>query len=85
MESKFFGDGEAVADAQRPAVGCRGPARMLFEKDVLDLVPVARSTLQTWVKKRLFPAPVSIGPGRKAWFADEVTEWQEQLKRDRDA
>jgi prophage regulatory protein len=60
------------------------PRRMLDERDILDLLPVARSTIQTWIKDKHFPAPVMIGPGRKAWFEDEVRTWQDQLKRDRD-
>jgi predicted DNA-binding transcriptional regulator AlpA len=56
------------------------PRRMMSEKQILDLLPIARSTLQNWIKAKEFPQPVSIGPNRKAWFADEVAVWQNNRK-----
>jgi prophage regulatory protein len=50
--------------------------RMLTERQVLEVVPAARSTLQQWVRDGSFPKPVQIGPARKAWFADEIVDWQ---------
>lgn len=52
------------------------PRKMLSERQILDLLPIARSTLQAWEKDGNFPKSVTIGPNRKAWFADEVAEWQ---------
>ncbi len=54
------------------------PRRMMSEKQILDLIPIARSTLQSWEREGLFPKSISIGPNRKAWFADEVAAWQHQ-------
>jgi prophage regulatory protein len=54
----------------------KSPRRMLSERQILDLLPIARSTLQMWVASGDFPKPRTIGPGRKAWYADEVAEWQ---------
>ena len=48
------------------------PRKMLSERQILDLLPIARSTLQQWEKHGNFPKAVMIGPNRKAWFADEV-------------
>jgi predicted DNA-binding transcriptional regulator AlpA len=52
--------------------------RMLSEKQILDRIPIARSTLQDWEKVKLFPKSVQIGPNRKAWYEDEVVAWQKQ-------
>jgi prophage regulatory protein len=54
------------------------PRKMLSERQILDLLPIARSTLQQWEKHGNFPKAVMIGPNRKAWFADEVIAWQEK-------
>jgi prophage regulatory protein len=52
------------------------PRQMLSERQILDLLPIARSTLQQWEKSGEFPKAVRIGPNRKAWYADEVAKWQ---------
>jgi prophage regulatory protein len=56
------------------------PRRMLNEKQVLQLVPIARSTLWRMEKQGKFPKGSYILPGRKVWFADEVAAWQEQIE-----
>jgi predicted DNA-binding transcriptional regulator AlpA len=56
------------------------PRRMMSEKQILDLLPIARSTLQMWEKQGDFPKAVMIGPNRKAWYADEVAAWQNNRK-----
>lgn len=56
------------------------PRRMLSEKQILDLLPIARSTLQMWEKHGDFPKAVMIGPHRKAWYADEIAGWQNNRK-----
>jgi prophage regulatory protein len=56
------------------------PRKMLSERQILDLLPIARSTLQQWEKRGDFPKAVMIGPNRKAWYADEVAEWQNKRK-----
>jgi prophage regulatory protein len=62
--------------APMPAKGELRP--MLSEKQILDRIPIARSTLQNWEKEKLFPKSVPIGPNRKAWYEDEVVAWQKQ-------
>ena len=43
------------------------------------------SRTQTWRKSRdpddPFPAPISAGENRIAWYEDEYEEWQENLPR----
>ena len=54
---------------------------MLSEKQILDRIPIARSTLQNWENEGHFPKSVQIGPNRKAWYEDEVVAWQKQKER----
>jgi predicted DNA-binding transcriptional regulator AlpA len=62
-----------------PLVPSQGELRaMLSEKPILDRLPIARSTLQSWEKQGAFPKSVPIGPNRKAWYADEVVAWQKK-------
>jgi len=50
--------------------------QMITEKQVLAAIPIARSTLQQWIKAGAFPAPMPIGQHRVAWFQDDVVQWQ---------
>jgi prophage regulatory protein len=58
------------------------PRRMMSEKQILDLLPIARSTLQNWERDGLFPKSVPVGKNRKAWFQDEVIAWQKEKGRE---
>jgi prophage regulatory protein len=49
---------------------------MVSETRILELIPISRSSLLTWVAQGTFPKPVPIGPQRIAWFEDEVVRWQ---------
>jgi prophage regulatory protein len=72
MPRKNYDDATLVPDQE--------PRRMISEKQILDLIPIARSTLQKWERESDFPKSVQIGPNRKAWYADEVAEWQNKRK-----
>jgi predicted DNA-binding transcriptional regulator AlpA len=50
--------------------------RMLNEKQVLAIVPIARSTLWRMEKTGKFPKGSYILGNRKLWFEDEVMAWQ---------
>ena len=54
-----------------------GPRRMLSEKQVLEIVPVGRTTLYRMEKAGRFPRSTYISPNRRVWFADEIIAWQE--------
>ena len=53
-----------------------GPRRMLNEKQVLEIVPVSRTTLFRMEKTGRFPRSTYISPNRRVWFADEIIAWQ---------
>jgi prophage regulatory protein len=49
---------------------------MLSEDQVLEIVPVGRTTLYRMIKAGRFPKPTFISPNRRVWFEDEVIAWQ---------
>src|SRR5437899_4150784 len=53
-----------------------GPRRMLNEKQVLEIVPVGRTTLYRMEKAGRFPRSTYISPNRRVWFEDQVVAWQ---------
>ncbi|SRR6266702_6212912 len=53
-----------------------GPRRMLSEKQVLEIVPVGRTTLYRMEKAGRFPRSTYISPNRRVWFEDEIIAWQ---------
>ena len=65
--------GEAEAEDGSP--GSR-PRRMMSEKQVLDIVPVGRTTLYRMEKAGRFPRSTYISPNRRVWFEDEIIAWQ---------
>lgn len=64
------------AEAEDGALDKSGPRRMLNEKQVLEIVPVARTTLFRMEKAGRFPKGTYISPNRRIWFEDEIIAWQ---------
>lgn len=54
--------------------------RMLTAEQVMEKVPVSRTTLFRLEKDGLFPQGQAITPHRKLWFEDEVIAWQKALR-----
>src|SRR3954453_21475822 len=52
------------------------PRRMLSEKQVLEIVPIGRTTLYRMEKAGKFPRSTYISPNRRIWYEDEITAWQ---------
>ena len=52
------------------------PRRMLSEKQVLEIIPVGRTTLYRMEKAGRFPRSTYISPNRRVWFQDEIVAWQ---------
>jgi prophage regulatory protein len=52
------------------------PRKMLREEQVLDIVPVSRSTLWRMERTGKFPKATYISANRRIWFEDQVAEWQ---------
>src|SRR5436190_664479 len=52
------------------------PRRMLSEKQVLEIIPVGRTTIYRMEKAGRFPKSTYISPNRRVWFEDEIVAWQ---------
>ncbi|GLR90950.1 helix-turn-helix transcriptional regulator [Bradyrhizobium iriomotense] len=65
------GEAEGIGTADKS-----GPRRMLNEKQVLQIVPVGRTTLYRMEKAGRFPRSTYISPNRRVWFEDEIIAWQ---------
>jgi predicted DNA-binding transcriptional regulator AlpA len=52
---------------------------MLSEKQVLEIVPVGRTTLYWMEKAGWFPRSTYISANGRIWFEDEVVAWQEAV------
>jgi prophage regulatory protein len=52
------------------------PRRMLSEKQVLEIVPVGRTTLYRMEKSGRFPRSTYISPNRRVWYEDQTIAWQ---------
>ena len=56
------------------------PRKMLSEKELLAILPFARSTLWRLEETGKFPRATPIdGTNRRYWFLDQVVEWQNGL------
>ena len=53
-----------------------GPRRMLNEKQVLQIIPLSRTTLYRMEKAGRFPKSTYISPNRRVWYEDQVIAWQ---------
>lgn len=53
-----------------------GPRKMLLEDQVLDIIPVSRSTLWRMERAGTFPKSTYISANRRCWFEDQIVEWQ---------
>jgi prophage regulatory protein len=52
---------------------------MLVEEQVLEIVPVSRSTLWRMERSGKFPRSIYISKNRRVWFEDEISEWQNSV------
>lgn len=64
------------AETEEVASDKSGPRRMLNEKQVLEIVPISRTTLYRLERAGKFPKSVYLSPNRKAWFLDTIVAWQ---------
>jgi len=67
---------QPAAETEDGARNKSEPRRMLSEKQVLEIVPVGRTTLYRMEKAGRFPKSTSISPNRRVWFDDEIIAWQ---------
>jgi predicted DNA-binding transcriptional regulator AlpA len=53
-----------------------GLRRMMSEEQILQVVPISRTTLFRLEKKGAFPRSTYISPNRRVWYEDEIIAWQ---------
>jgi prophage regulatory protein len=70
---------EADHGTAAAGAGNSGPRRMLSEKQVLEIIPVGRTTLYRMEKNGRFPKSTYISPNRRVWFEDEIIGWQNSV------
>lgn len=56
-------------------------SRLLRQREVLSLVPIARSTLWLWVSQGRFPQPIKLGPRTTAWREEDVNRFIEEASK----
>lgn len=49
---------------------------MLNEQQVLEIIPVSRTTLYRMEKAGRFPKSTYISPNRRVWYEDQIVTWQ---------
>jgi len=76
MECAMIAVKRQEADTEDGAPHHSRPRRMLNEKQVLDIVPLSRTTLYRMEKAGRFPKSTYISPNRRVWYEDEVIAWQ---------
>src|SRR3984957_2340098 len=64
------------AETEEVAPDKSGPRRMLSEKQVLEIVPVGRTTLYRMEKAGRFPRSTYISPNRRIWFTGQMISLQ---------
>ena len=55
------------------------PRRMLNEKQVLDAVPLSRTSIYRLEKAGKFPRSTYISANRRIWYEDEIVRWQAEV------
>jgi predicted DNA-binding transcriptional regulator AlpA len=53
----------------------KSEVRYLRIRQVLEKVPVGKSTIWYWSKNGSFPAPSKLGPKTSAWRESDVDAW----------
>jgi prophage regulatory protein len=52
------------------------PRRMINEKQLLDIVPLSRTSIYRLEKAGKFPRSTYISANRRIWYEDEIVAWQ---------
>ncbi len=55
------------------------PSKLLRLPQVLEIVPVSRATIWSWVKDGKFPAPFKLGTRTSVWRSDEIEAYIDRV------
>ena len=50
-------------------------SRLIRLQEVLERVPLSRTSIYNWINAGTFPRPIKIGPRSVAWLESAVDEW----------
>ena len=64
------------AETEDGATDKSRPRRMLNEKQVLDIVPLSRTSIYRLERAGKFPRSTYISANRRIWYEDEIVAWQ---------
>jgi prophage regulatory protein len=67
------------AETEAGAADKSRPRRMLDEKQLLEIIPVSRTTLFRMEKAGRFPKSTYISPNRRCWYEDQIIAWQDTV------
>lgn len=48
---------------------------------LLERIPLSKSTLWTWAKDGRFPKPVRLGPRSTAWRIADIEKWEKAREK----
>jgi prophage regulatory protein len=68
---------DAKAEVNPPMTS--GPRRMLNEKQLLDIIPLSRTSIYRLEKAGRFPRSTYISANRRIWYEDEIVAWQNEV------
>lgn len=60
------------------------PTNILRKNAVLEKISISPATLWRLCKSGQFPKPIKIGENSVGWIEEEVSEWLEEKKAERD-
>lgn len=49
--------------------------RILSQKDVLEMLPISKSTLMRMRNRGDFPPPFKVSPRKNGWMESEIISW----------
>lgn len=52
-------------------------------QQLLPYLPIAKSTIEDWVKKGKFPAPVKLSATVTCWKNSDIHDWLDSLANDK--
>jgi prophage regulatory protein len=55
--------------------------RVIGQKELLQKLPISRTTLWRLIRAKKFPPPLQLSANRIGWFEDEVDRWLESQPR----
>jgi prophage regulatory protein len=76
MNEAHEGHGKPDAETEDGGPDNARPRRMLNEKQLLDVVPLSRTSIYRLEKAGKFPRSTYISANRRIWFEDEIVAWQ---------